>query len=769
MAATGKRWLMVCLVLVVPACQTASHRQDDTQPSSKRGGVTPNKSGVSRLDVGMGFSCELTAGAVYCWGAGHQGQLGQGSLESSPRPIRVVGIDDAVYLDVGFNHTCVVHQTGRVSCWGGNRHAQLGDGTTDERATPVSVLDLTDAAQVALGSDTSCALRNDGSVTCWGRLITRYAGNPASDNEHLPTPVEGLAQVKQLVLGNLHLCAVQGERNELVCTGLNHNVTPSKGFRAPLKIESTGHFGVGQVVAGDGFTCFEQQGTWRCWGAGWRGALGRPYENTVYAADAKQVPGLGQVRDMAVGGSLACAVDFAGAVDCWGDGDYRVRRLKGFEPIQELVLTSASHERHACARNAKDAAICWGLNDSGQLGDGTKDAATLPVAVLPPASTRFIPAEKEAPPVGQPFVAQAIAAGYDETCAVKDGEVWCWGQDHSIINQERSYRRHPQRVPNIQNVAQLAAGFGFMCARIASGQVHCWGDNDQMQLGDGTDKSRQTPVAVKGLNDAVDLVADYGRACALRKTGTVTCWGNHKGLEELAAARGWPTKIERLAMGEGHLCLLSAGTVFCQGSNSSGQLGNGEGGCKPDPTDLRCPSRRHPRCKQRQICLSSETFVAAKGVVDATSLALGGGFSCAAGQNGRVLCWGRNSQGQLGLGPNQPSEVHLPTQLGALTDVVQLTASSGHACALTRKGRIACWGQNVFGQLGDRTTQSRSEPSTVFGLSEAAQVSCGMSHSCARRKNGEVWCWGENDNGALGTGKTERHQRTPSPVLVEAP
>ncbi len=104
--------------------------------------------------------------------------------------------------------------------------------------------------------------------------------------------------------------------------------------------------------------------------------------------------------------------------------------------------------------------------------------------VVEAESTKLVAIEKTVVPRGETFVAEKIASGYDETCAIKSGQVWCWGERHErILSDPKRYRRHPELVPGIENAVEIADGFGFMCARLSSGNIRCWGENSMMELG----------------------------------------------------------------------------------------------------------------------------------------------------------------------------------------------------------------------------------------------------------------------------------------------
>lgn len=186
-------------------------------------------------------------------------------------------------------------------------------------------------------------------------------------------------------------------------------------------------------------------------------------------------------------------------------------------------------------------------------------------------------------------------------------------------------------------------------------------------------------------------------------------------------------------------CTAQSGGVVCWGDNRAGQLGGGASDTLPG------------------------MFV---GERDLLSITLGGQHGCGLTRAGAAWCWGSNASGQLGTG-TAGAVISAPVAVAGGRTFVQIVAGAAHTCALTVAGTAWCWGDNRFGQLGNRSEVTSATPAQVAaGTVTFASLTAGRAHTCGLTDSGNGWCWGANDEGQLGNGGTNR---TLQPAQVQAP
>jgi alpha-tubulin suppressor-like RCC1 family protein len=380
---------------------------------------------------------------------------------------------------------------------------------------------------------------------------------------------------------------------------------------------------------------------------------------------------------------------------------------------------------HTCGRDTDGKVWCWGLNDAGQLGDGTFTPRGTPVAVA------------------AAFTAVDVSAGVDHTCAVTDGDgqVLCWG-GNGADQLGRGSDDDDSAIPSpvlqagdgqgtLTSVKQVAAGDEATCALTTYGEVWCWGKDDDDQAGGSGSDSIEYAVQISGLPTAEGIAVGGANACAWTGDGALYCWGDN-GDGQLAQdsgdSSGKPTAIDvpqvRQAAVSDQICILTRnGSVLCWGDNGDGQLG-------VDGDD-------------------SSTPLTIQGLAPSVAVATGDGISCAADDDHSVWCWGRELEGDLGRGQGGISLA--PRQVELAAAPTQISATGHHVCAQLEGGGVACWGSDGSGQLG-RTPELVAAPHEVSVGFPVGLVAAG-EHTCVTRaSDGRVACFGPNSNSELGTG-----------------
>jgi len=304
----------------------------------------------------------------------------------------------------------------------------------------------------------------------------------------------------------------------------------------------------------------------------------------------------------------------------------------------------------------------------------------------------------------------ALTTGYHHVCAIyKDGSLHCWGQGfygQLGTGDKVNLGDQPGELPTLAvdvggEPLQLSIGTQHTCARMATGSARCWGHGSSGELGDG-------------------------------KTGDVGDAPGELPTPDIAVG----AEVLQVGVGAEHSCaLISGGTVRCWGNGVYGRLGYG------DASNLLKPS--------------GADVVGISGV---KAIAPGAYHTCALGMNGSVRCWGHNGAGQLGVGSvehlgDSLNEMPPPVvKVGDLNDPVQqISGGFYHNCALLQSGKVRCWGDNTYGQVGAAFADQQvgdgpgeMPPPEVDLGGPAVQVLAGQDYSCALMKSKAVKCWGRS-------------------------
>ena len=337
-------------------------------------------------------------------------------------------------------------------------------------------------------------------------------------------------------------------------------------------------------------------------------------------------------------GAHTCAISDVGAAYCWGyngsgqlgNGETSIVNPTPVATAGSLlfrVLSVSKVEDVTCGLTTTDAAFCWGGNDGGQLGDGTREQRLTPTAVAG----------------GMAF--KSIAVGSAHVCAISEsGAAYCWGTSFTGALGDGIHGTHltPVRAVPGLTFQSVVAGGDFSCGLTSNGDAYCWGLGISGQLGTADVSVAMTDTAVRVASQVpfTSLVAGGQTACGLAMDGRAFCWGasffGQVG-DGTAATEGGPTRhstptavaggltFQSLSAGFNTMCgVTTGGAGYCWGSNF-GAIGDGTDDQRSKPT-------------------------AVTGGLAFRSVSAGTGFTCGVTMSNAVYCWGDNSNGQLGDG-----------------------------------------------------------------------------------------------------------------------
>ncbi|HXE58424.1 MAG TPA: Ig-like domain-containing protein [Gemmatimonadales bacterium] len=306
----------------------------------------------------------------------------------------------------------------------------------------------------------------------------------------------------------------------------------------------------------------------------------------------------------------------------------------------------------------------------------------------------------------------------------------------------------------------VAVGGDFSCALdpatdAAAGRLACWGKNQYGQFGNGGTAAASLPVEVAGAPSFASIATGQWYGCGLTADGTAYCAG-FGGSGNLGTGDATNTtvftpvstgaKFTRLATAWEHTCgVTTAGQVLCWGA--SNLVGDGTSQWRLTPTPIDAPTG------------VAFTQVAATG---------GAGNTCALATTGEAWCWGSNSIGQTGTGPdNSQTAIKLsPVQVRGGHTFTTIATAENTTCGITTAGETWCWGGSgptvgigptmphtcTLPQAPGHPEPCVYEPVKVPTTQTFVAIEAGYDHFCALNPQGEAFCWGLNLWGQLGTG-----------------
>ena len=498
------------------------------------------------------------------------------------------------------------------------------------------------------------------------------------------------------------------------------------------------------------------------WGENNRGQLGInsivDQNKPMQVLTSSQQP-LGNISKVAAGSQHSLALDNNGNVWGWGrssngqvgtgyTGDYYTARQVVInisnDPLENIIAISAG-QRHSMAVDSFGQIWTWGYNGDGQLGNGLAGSVNSEAYAIKVQSASGGDFD-----LGTDDSRFVIAAGNEFNLAVDDNaRVWAWGNNEfgQLGNGTYSSKYFPTQVQNddagftdfISNpIVKIQAGRTHSVALKGDGSVWSWGANDngglgyyfQLGQGPGAGEISMTP----------GQVVDSTGSCCLLNIKDISAGSNHT------------------------FAIDNSNNAWAWGGNGRGQLGVG-GSTSFTHTPM-------PVLESVGVPFP-----------DVQAISSGWRHSLILKNDSSLWAMGDNSSGQLGNNTTDssshlyPTAVRNPTDTADLTGVVAIASGDYHNLAIMNDGKILAWGRNNDGQLGDDSTNQQSLPVYVktSGGSDFVipnfpdpiiSISGGNGFSLVLDGNGNVWAWGDNDLQSLGIGFTT-DVYTPVQVLGE--
>ncbi len=403
-----------------------------------------------------------------------------------------------------------------------------------------------------------------------------------------------------------------------------------------------------------------------------------------------------------------------------GDAGADVSTPENYDPSDEPVVCGsgpcaqrlAAGDRHVCALMADGTIRCWGDNTKGAVGLAATDAGD---GSGPPVSadlvTGIVPRV-----VAAITSATQISAGDDVTCTrLADGTVQCWGANNtgqlglSSVTPKSDALAHPapSTVDITAPAVRVDVGHGSVCAKLATGELSCWGTNAQKQLLTGSAAAVGGPaVAAVGALDLLRTTSSNTTIYGVTANGQLFSWGMVSGrdtsfvldgaprenvsLSDVVDVAVGPSLVDNTGMATFHACAIAKARVYCWGSTLKTEL---PALCTGVPNDRKVPT------------LAPVQRSPSGGFAFPQQIAAGRLSTCVRLTDGTVQCCGDDTRGQMGTGSlaDPPAVLSLTPAKALQGYAVQVVTTRYSTCALLRDGSVACWGGNRYGELGQGT------------------------------------------------------------------
>ncbi|MEF2175974.1 MAG: hypothetical protein V3575_05860, partial [Candidatus Absconditabacteria bacterium] len=643
-------------------------------------------SDIKSVGAGASHICVLNeSDEMFCWGGNNWGQIGNNSSGTVTSPYKAITEVENIYISR--EASCAKKTNGDLYCWGYNFRYHIDD-TTSNIKSPTK-LDVASPLSYSIGNTGFCyidsnnkgfcrghssilngtasnsltfqhqidnvkkmlvgyvsvtVLTEDGNVDVWGRNDGKgeLGNNSYTDSIEIGTyRIFNNNDIEDIYVFHTNVCAKK-TNGEIWCWGENFNnqITTAdiKAKIQPVKYDApTDNLG---FAISQTHSCFIQgNGEYKCIGNNIYGQLGNGLADTQHI---KVLPEnynhLSYIEISSLKDNHNFGIDENGQIWGWGlnsfgqigNGNYENQnnfaKIQGVESLKFEKVVGYLHSK--CGLTNTKELYCWGRNNAYQLGEYIGLTSVDPLLM------------------NIDNINDISGTNYGVVVLTNDGEVKTVGWWPLLGLGSKSYSRFFNSVLKndgqiLTGVIEISSKLNHVCALTNDGQVYCWGDNYNLQVGSisgGLDgDARYTYRALNtGLSEIKSVFVSLYHSCAIKTNNDVYCWGaNSSG--QLGNGNNnnsyIPQKVSLLdgkdilygGSGYSHSCIITGDKdIYCWGSNSNGQIGDGTRNHKYQP-------------------------VRVQGVSNVSELIIGGDYTCAKKESGSIFCRGNLWKfGQLG-------------------------------------------------------------------------------------------------------------------------
>lgn len=581
-----------------------------------------------------------------------------------------------------------------------------------------------------------------------------------------------------LTMAVSYQCVIRENDSRLFCWGSANDrgqlgIGNTQAASSPQQVLDT--FGYELVEPYYFHTCgIREDGRVTCWGRNDRRQLG------IGTSGQRTSPTLIddelEYKDISAGAFHSCGIRTNGQATCWGLGSIgRLGTGSNMGDQQTPVEVTGGHNftqidvggYHACAIDDVGDVYCWGSGSNGRLGYGSTSNRASPTKI--DSDKAFI----------------EVKASFEHTCAItKQNEMYCWGKNTygQLGTGGTDSENSPVRFASDSKVKSIITGFSESCGVTFDNQLVCSGRNFGGIFGSETRRSTLVPVTSNLDITLTNLDFEGSVACGLEeRTGDLYCYGSS--LNQVEKRRFEPYTFNQtyrnVTIGLGNVCGVHNDSHYCLGDNSNFQLGQDNISSTNQPTkidvnytlaNVRGLARSYCGIRQndnKTVCwgdnsdgqlgdgteMDSATPVLVDTNIEFTDVQASTRHACGLSKEGKVYCWGHNEFRQFGDGSTSSSNTPVLSANNEAFDKIEINYFGG--CGMrANTSKLRCWGSNPYGEVGDGSTSGRSTPVNIVGNHDYVDFWAGRWHNCGKRTDNKTYCWGYNSRGQLGDGST---------------